>query len=287
MGAQVSVTCWYCNNDQKINKEDRNGWLCSTCEQFNSFTQNGSYSLKYWKHYEASSTHQADKELYSKKHPVLCDYCICNQEKMIAARRDYEGTVEQWNKLMEVQYVLCDQCKSNYEGYTHDLHKNFISMRKVYDDTIPEYLSRPQIMKHRFLSALRILVHFFISLLLLIFCVSFLFLYQNLSWVYAFGSFGSILYIGMLLLDLYYLYYNETSKMLYRRIIKDTYPSPTFLTAMHFFPSLLCWLLPRVLELYEEARCSWCMIGIIWDIVFSVILRNRQRNILLKEQTSM
>ncbi|EYC02618.1 hypothetical protein Y032_0099g3208 [Ancylostoma ceylanicum] len=42
----AKVNCWFCQHDQRVPYNQRNSFICSSCEQYNGFDASGGYNRK-------------------------------------------------------------------------------------------------------------------------------------------------------------------------------------------------------------------------------------------------
>jgi Ima1 N-terminal domain len=124
-------SCWFCAASDKLARSDPNmGWYCTTCGQYNGFTQEGDYDMQLPQFRDASMNQRAEvlqsKYLQYDDHDhdrdsasILCDACedavqasIVNREH--TAGDDHDNAAE--------DTPLCDECQVNVQKHLDALH---------------------------------------------------------------------------------------------------------------------------------------------------------------------
>ncbi|VDM73510.1 unnamed protein product, partial [Strongylus vulgaris] len=129
----TKVNCWFCQHDQRVPYDQRNSFICSSCEQYNGFDASGGYNRKvpgqqcvvaakletrYCTPSKTAFTRPdvVPKEGYGSN--GLCDQCNRQQEIIMKKIADFEPLNEdRWNeelddyryKLNKI-YPLCSSC---------------------------------------------------------------------------------------------------------------------------------------------------------------------------------
>ncbi|VDO19437.1 unnamed protein product [Heligmosomoides polygyrus] len=107
----VKVNCWFCQHDQIVPYEQRNSFMCSSCEQYNGFNESGGYNRK------VPGQHCFGAVTPARSFFVICFVRYCKPAKSALARPDVvpqEGYGSNG---------LCDNCNRQQE----------IIMRKIAD----------------------------------------------------------------------------------------------------------------------------------------------------------
>lgn len=121
----ITVNCWFCNKYEKLAYETRNSFICSRCEQYNGFLQDGDYNRKipemyYTKLNPITNCVFSEENVYAlKKTNGLCYNCNRNQELMILQlasfvpenEENFDEEVEQYRQNLEKSYRLCAHCE--------------------------------------------------------------------------------------------------------------------------------------------------------------------------------
>lgn len=126
----VKVNCHFCNTDTKVAYRNKEGWVCTHCDQYNGFNEDGDYNRDIPSQYcEALNTPQGFRLSKKAESPTLaignglCQTCNLNQTLKLRAlsdytpinEDDYDHEIEQYRKRLERTYALCRQC----EGTLH------------------------------------------------------------------------------------------------------------------------------------------------------------------------
>lgn len=124
----VSVNCWFCNKDTKVEFRHKEGWMCPSCEQYNGFTEDGDYNRDLPAQYCSSLNSPVGCQMAKKPQtqPSLalgngfCQTCNLNQTLKVRALADYtpidpdnyDQEIEDYRKRLERVYALCRQCEA-------------------------------------------------------------------------------------------------------------------------------------------------------------------------------
>lgn len=120
----ITVNCWFCNFNTRVPYNNQNSFVCSSCQQFNGFDENGDYNKEIpEQHY---SKLNASNALYCQKSVLrvhstngLCEACNRNQEMKVIqlanfkprCEAKYDEEVEEYRRKLEDSYQLCQQCQ--------------------------------------------------------------------------------------------------------------------------------------------------------------------------------
>ncbi|KAJ1373979.1 hypothetical protein KIN20_036555 [Parelaphostrongylus tenuis] len=129
----TKVNCWFCQHDQRVPFEQRNSFVCASCEQYNGFDESGGYNrkipgqhcliaLKPTKRFCASSAMSPTRPDVIPQEGGggngLCDNCNRQQEIILRRIAEFEPLDEnKWNEEVEIYryklnkaYPLCAKC---------------------------------------------------------------------------------------------------------------------------------------------------------------------------------
>ncbi|XP_046468653.1 uncharacterized protein [Neodiprion pinetum] len=125
----VKVNCWFCNNDSKICRQQRDWWLCPFCEQHNGFTENGDYNYDIPEQHKGLTKNsvrycELSTQKESSKKSSLCSRCNRNEEiKMLhlanfepSSNKKYDHELAVLKHKLEEKYKLCQKCSKVVEG---------------------------------------------------------------------------------------------------------------------------------------------------------------------------
>lgn len=133
---KTSVECWFCHTRTKVHYNDRNSFTCTSCDQYNGFTEDGGYNRRV-----PGQQYTTPKQFceLAKKTPAkpngilhrfngvnmspkaangLCAECNLGQEIIMKKVADFEPVNEdRWNEeledyryKLERMYQLCSSC---------------------------------------------------------------------------------------------------------------------------------------------------------------------------------
>ncbi|XP_012258902.2 uncharacterized protein LOC105687667 [Athalia rosae] len=125
----VKVNCWFCNNDSKIYRQQRDWWLCSFCEQHNGFTKNGDYNFEIPEQYKSPAKNFVRYSKLSSAERLdgnngLCVKCNKNEEKKMLELANFEPSnhneynleLDVFKQHLEEKYSLCPKCSKFVEA---------------------------------------------------------------------------------------------------------------------------------------------------------------------------
>lgn len=125
----VKVNCWFCNNDSKIYRQQRDWWLCPFCDQHNGFTEDGDYNYDIPEQHNGSTKHSVRyTEISTPKESGikngLCAKCNRNEEVKMSQLANFEPSnnkkydleLEIFKKNLELKYKLCQKCSKVVKG---------------------------------------------------------------------------------------------------------------------------------------------------------------------------
>ncbi|CAL4094582.1 unnamed protein product [Meganyctiphanes norvegica] len=123
----VKVNCHFCNTDTKVPYRNKESWVCTHCEQYNGFSEDGDYNRDIPSQYcEALNTPTGFHRSKTSSSPTLaignglCQTCNLNQTLKLRALSDYtpinedeyDREIEEYRKRLERTYALCRQCEA-------------------------------------------------------------------------------------------------------------------------------------------------------------------------------
>ncbi|VDO59201.1 unnamed protein product [Haemonchus placei] len=129
----VKVNCWFCQQDQRVPYEQRNSFICLSCEQYNGFDESGGYNRKIPGQHCFGVTAPPKrfctpmKNIHARPDVVpregyssngLCEKCNRSQEIIMRKVADFEPLNEdRWSEELEMYryklnkvYPLCARC---------------------------------------------------------------------------------------------------------------------------------------------------------------------------------
>lgn len=118
----VKVNCWFCSRDLNVPYNERNGFLCPECDQYNGFSEDGDYNWQDPDKYRLpreSSSPPSTSGTETKLGNALCNRCTLNQNlkvhqlaKFVPRREeDFDAEVEEFEAHLEKTYRLCRTCE--------------------------------------------------------------------------------------------------------------------------------------------------------------------------------
>ena len=116
----VTVNCWFCNQDTKVEFQDRNRWNCPYCEQYNGFNTDGDYNAEITKNqYENKKFCVRATKKAAQTGNGLCEACNMNQDLKVHQLKafvpknpqKYDQEVEEFAEHLDRVYKLCRYCK--------------------------------------------------------------------------------------------------------------------------------------------------------------------------------
>ncbi|EFA09679.2 uncharacterized protein LOC103314318 [Tribolium castaneum] len=115
----ISVNCWFCNSWTKVPYDDRDGFDCPTCSQYNGFTSDGGYNkIIPEQHDEFMNKSTRVKSRKSGASNGLCALCNNNQQLKVFQlahfvpmnEENYDVEIEHFQEQLEKAYKLCKKC---------------------------------------------------------------------------------------------------------------------------------------------------------------------------------
>ncbi|KAK6059434.1 hypothetical protein COOONC_02933 [Cooperia oncophora] len=130
---KAKVNCWFCQKDQRVPYEQRNSFICSSCEQYNGFDDSGGYNRKIPGQHCFGAATPAKRYCTPMKSGLarpdvvpregfssngLCEKCNRQQEIIMRKVADFEPmNEERWSEELEMFryklnkiYPLCARC---------------------------------------------------------------------------------------------------------------------------------------------------------------------------------
>jgi len=145
-----NVNCWFCNTDQVVEAYKADGFVCSVCDQYNGFTNDGDYNQVLPEQHYTSLNDQKFRQIakqntkkYKKTTESLCDKC--NSEQWMKLRRErefnpdipsddeegYEQALRGFRTQLDKEYPLCIKCeftlKAQELGKYHPLYQKWLA----------------------------------------------------------------------------------------------------------------------------------------------------------------
>ncbi|CAJ0931941.1 unnamed protein product, partial [Mesorhabditis belari] len=124
------VNCWFCNTDQVVPWSSKNAFVCTGCDQYNGFNEDGDYNKQILGQHFASSRTQkmrfCNSGLLSDRPDVvpsrfengLCEECNQKQEIIVERLSQFEpkneshwqAEVDDYKNRLNKIYALCEPC---------------------------------------------------------------------------------------------------------------------------------------------------------------------------------
>ena len=118
---QIRVECWFCRALSTVKAPDRNAFFCSTCSQYNGFTESGDYNRSLPAQFDeslnprSSALPSSSNSSISKpsRSDILCALCTQRQAYKIAQLARFEASDEaNWeNELGHFKQKLESYCQ--------------------------------------------------------------------------------------------------------------------------------------------------------------------------------
>lgn len=119
----VKVECWFCKNYTSVRAPNKNSFVCSSCSQYNGFTECGDYNCDIPAQYDASMN-SSEFSAGPKRFPlksrsdILCSECSRRQIYKVNMISQFEHSDEKtWDqeykkfkKELESRCALCPSC---------------------------------------------------------------------------------------------------------------------------------------------------------------------------------
>ncbi|XP_020291514.1 uncharacterized protein LOC109858542 isoform X2 [Pseudomyrmex gracilis] len=130
----VKVNCWFCNENTKIPRQNRNWWLCPWCEQYNGFSKNGDYARNIPEQYTSSGANPVYCRLLKQKNNMykipksdLCEHCNKQESLKLIELSNFEprnrklhnDELKAFKEYLEERYPLCKNCKLTVYDVLH------------------------------------------------------------------------------------------------------------------------------------------------------------------------
>lgn len=138
----IKVNCWFCNTNSKVPYENFNSFICPSCEQFNGFNEDGSYSKEIPEQHfsRLNSNRVAFCQRVNKRLPDvngLCETCNRHQEMKVLQlanfkprnESNYEEEIEEYRQKLEDSYQLCRQCTGYVNKTLNRIKMKFIGSK--------------------------------------------------------------------------------------------------------------------------------------------------------------
>ncbi|XP_026471274.1 transmembrane protein 201 [Ctenocephalides felis] len=118
----VHVNCWFCNENSYVCFKSKDSWVCSGCQQYNGFDENGDYncdiSNQYFDFLNPTVYCQYEKSGDLNKSNQLCTSCNYKQAEKVQLIAEfvpknvhhYDYEVEEYIKKLEDSYQVCKKC---------------------------------------------------------------------------------------------------------------------------------------------------------------------------------
>ncbi|KAH9514197.1 hypothetical protein Btru_030515 [Bulinus truncatus] len=136
--SEITVNCWFCNENSEIQKADKQSWTCSSCKQYNGFTEEGDYNKELSEQYNVKD--YKTKTLCTPMdsggvQSLLCESCSKNQVMKVRQLAtftpfhevDYDQEVDMYKDYLEHLYSLCKTCEFKVRDYLYDQDSTLLS----------------------------------------------------------------------------------------------------------------------------------------------------------------
>ncbi|VDL75026.1 unnamed protein product [Nippostrongylus brasiliensis] len=131
---KTKVNCWFCQHDQRVPYEQRNSFVCSSCEQYNGFNESGGYNRKVPGQHCFGATVPTRRFCTPAKSSLLrpdvvphegyasnglCDNCNRQQEIIMRKIADFEPLDERkYANLIALKNVVANSIVSGFTSVT-------------------------------------------------------------------------------------------------------------------------------------------------------------------------
>ncbi|XP_061528667.1 transmembrane protein 201 isoform X1 [Phycodurus eques] len=131
----VTVNCWFCNQDTVVPYGNRNCWDCPSCDQYNGFQDNGDYNKPIPAQYTEDLNHGVFGSIptqvtlgtmqWVNSKMLICRKCNHNQStkiKLLASfipkdDGNYDEEIDAYKCHLEEHYKLCRPCQAAVDYY--------------------------------------------------------------------------------------------------------------------------------------------------------------------------
>ncbi|KAK6965480.1 transmembrane protein 201-like isoform X1 [Biomphalaria glabrata] len=147
--SEVTVNCWFCNENNRITRAEKQSWICSHCEQYNGFTEDGGYNQDLSEQYNVKDykTKPLCSSMDSSETEVsLCKSCSQNQVMKVRQLADftpfheinYDQEIDMYKDYLEHLYSLCQTCEAKVNNF---LCQQDLSLMSQLDDSLHHRLA--------------------------------------------------------------------------------------------------------------------------------------------------
>ncbi|XP_014102479.2 uncharacterized protein [Bactrocera oleae] len=139
----VSVNCWFCNQNTRVPYLKSNSWTCPHCEQYNGFTKDGDYNCEMLSQMDCSNSSTGIARLdhsseYDSTESALCapknGFCNeCNEAQRLKVEKlaqfepkresRFDEELKAFKVKLEQQYRLCGTCERHLGKVLHEKKK--------------------------------------------------------------------------------------------------------------------------------------------------------------------
>ncbi|KAK0056351.1 transmembrane protein 201-like isoform X1 [Biomphalaria pfeifferi] len=147
--SEITVNCWFCNENNRITRAEKQSWICSHCEQYNGFTEDGGYNQDLSEQYNVKDykTKPLCSSMDSNETEVLlCKSCSQNQVMKVRQLADFtpfheinhDQEIDMYKDYLEHLYTLCQTCEAKVNNF---LCQQDLSLMSQLDDSLHHRLA--------------------------------------------------------------------------------------------------------------------------------------------------
>ncbi|CAH8477321.1 unnamed protein product [Dicrocoelium dendriticum] len=129
----ISVDCWFCSNKNIVDKVYENSFVCSSCDQYNGFSDDGGYNRIIPGHFASAPAHckrYSRPGSFVTQSDILCDTCSSKQSTIVRKLADFEPiSDDRWDTelkaytdQLERNYPLCKNCFLASRNRIHEVN---------------------------------------------------------------------------------------------------------------------------------------------------------------------
>lgn len=88
----ITVNCWFCNQNTKVPYLEANSWTCPSCEQYNGFDKDGDYNREIYEQLDCSRNSErfnvSQPSAAALQHPSQNGFCEkCNEAQRLKVEK--------------------------------------------------------------------------------------------------------------------------------------------------------------------------------------------------------
>lgn len=141
----MKVNCWFCNANSSVPYENYNSFVCTKCDQYNGFSDDGDYNREIPEQHQlklnlktTTYCQRIDQRLLlTNGNNGLCETCNRNQEMKVIqlanfkprCELNYEEEIEEYKQKLEDSYQLCQRCNRHVNKTLNGIKTKFIGSK--------------------------------------------------------------------------------------------------------------------------------------------------------------